>query len=240
MEPVIILLAMLVGAEPPKESRFDSTEKSHRLKVTWGSNDHRQPADPTRNAVATLYRLDVAEERYLPIWTTKLVNDEAPKEAIVSEDGRFVVTFDEIGKQSISVGYGENVLVVYGANGTLIRKFRLEELLTGQEIAGLRTIEGCWLGPGTRSGIERTWRSSAHIDAGVLVLTIEPGESDKAGALQIRVDLKTGRIIGRDRIGQPIEIQMPRPKPRTAAQPSPKVQYRRPPEITSPPPKSVY
>ncbi|MCH8807072.1 MAG: hypothetical protein IH986_13410 [Planctomycetes bacterium] len=58
------------------------------------------------------------------VWTTKLVNEIAPVRAFVRNDGRFVVTLDEFRR-----GGARHALVVYGADGKLVREFGLADLL---------------------------------------------------------------------------------------------------------------
>src|SRR5882762_8180901 len=55
-----------------------------------------------------------------------LVNEVSPVEAVVSNDGKYFVTFDNWH----SVGYGDDVVVIYRSDGSVKRKFGLEELLT--------------------------------------------------------------------------------------------------------------
>lgn len=60
---------------------------------------------------------------YAPKWTAPLSNRVAPVSALVSDSGRYVVTFDNWDQ----VGYGDDVVAVYdGSNGTLLWKYRLE------------------------------------------------------------------------------------------------------------------
>jgi hypothetical protein len=62
------------------------------------------------------------------IWTGELVN--IPIRAIVSDDGRYVVTVDTWFRP----GY-EHCLVIYGEQGRVVADFNLEALLSGDEIA---------------------------------------------------------------------------------------------------------
>ena len=69
-------------------------------------------------------------ERKLPngewraVWGAPLMNRVAPVDALVSRDGRYVVTFDNWH----SLGHGENVIVIYGADGALVRSLQLTDL----------------------------------------------------------------------------------------------------------------
>ncbi|WP_345222801.1 hypothetical protein [Hymenobacter koreensis] len=58
------------------------------------------------------------------IWRQNLVNQVAPVEAMVSDDGKYVVTFNN----HHSVGYGQDVMVVYNHQGSLLRQYNLEQI----------------------------------------------------------------------------------------------------------------
>lgn len=58
------------------------------------------------------------------IWKKDLVNPVAPYEAMITNDGKYVITFDDW----YNVGYGENVMVVYGENGEILKKYGLNEI----------------------------------------------------------------------------------------------------------------
>ena len=58
------------------------------------------------------------------IWQRTLVHDTAPVHAFVRNDGRFVVTLDEYRRAG-----ARHALVIYGANGELLRHFLLQDLL---------------------------------------------------------------------------------------------------------------
>ena len=83
------------------------------------------------------------------LWAQPLSNAVAPVEALVSDTGRYVVTFDNWH----SLGYGPNVVVIYGAEGQLLRSFSLEDLLSEAELRLVfRTVSSRWW-PG-ESGLE--------------------------------------------------------------------------------------
>ena len=67
---------------------------------------------------------------FRPIWHQKLVNEVAPMNAFISNDGKFVITTDDYAH----LGYGENVVVIYGSEGKLVRRFRLTAFLSEAEI----------------------------------------------------------------------------------------------------------
>jgi hypothetical protein len=71
----------------------------------------------------------------------ELVNPYAPYEAMVTNDGKYVITFDDWGH----LGYGENVMVVYGENGYLLKKHNLDEITTFRVNELQRSVTSiCW------------------------------------------------------------------------------------------------
>jgi hypothetical protein len=58
------------------------------------------------------------------IWEQKLINRIAPVTAIVSDDGKYLITFDEW----FSLGYGVDVMVVYDERGMLLKRYALEDI----------------------------------------------------------------------------------------------------------------
>jgi hypothetical protein len=58
------------------------------------------------------------------IWEKELINPIAPYEAMITNDGKYVITFDDW----YELGQGENVMVVYGEKGDLLKKHQLNEI----------------------------------------------------------------------------------------------------------------
>ena len=71
---------------------------------------------------AILYKLN-GQQDTVEIWNKKLINKVSPVFALVSNDGKRVVTLDNWH----SMGYGNEVLVVYDEVGELVRKYQLED-----------------------------------------------------------------------------------------------------------------
>ena len=59
------------------------------------------------------------------VWKKPLANLIAPTDALISDDGQYVVTFDNW----YSTGHGENVIVIYRADGSLVRSMELTDLV---------------------------------------------------------------------------------------------------------------
>jgi hypothetical protein len=129
-------------------------------------------------------RLQVLENgRWRTVWQRPLVNDVSPVSALVSNDGAHVVTFDNWH----SIGLGNNVVVIYGADGNPVRSLRLDESVPVYIIDSFpRSVSSLyWQGEGTR------------IEGGRLHLAIlEPG-SDFPSTVRgffIDIDLATGAV----------------------------------------------
>jgi TonB family protein len=113
-----------------------------------------------------------------------LVNEVCPVSALVSDKGDYVVTFDNWH----SVGFGDDVVVIYRSNGTLIKKFGLEELLTDGDIETLpRSVSSMW------------WGGSHYIDEAnhrlVLKVVSDGKHTSDAKFHELKIDLATGRPL---------------------------------------------
>jgi hypothetical protein len=81
------------------------------------------------------------KRRWTRLWDRQLVNDVAPMSALVAGDGRFVVTFDNWA----SLGTGGDVVVIYGAQGELVRSLGLTDILPETYVEALpRTVSSIW------------------------------------------------------------------------------------------------
>lgn len=97
---------------------------SHFALVLSKSQQRKIPG----HCLATLYRLD--GKKRVRVWSGALVNEVAPLDAIVSDDGRYVVTLDNYAM----VGLGSDVVAAYGPNGKPLWKKSLTDLLPEDEI----------------------------------------------------------------------------------------------------------
>ncbi|MEE9456295.1 MAG: hypothetical protein V3W11_03990 [bacterium] len=145
---------------------------------------HVVPGDGSTPARGTLYHLFVGggEEE---VWSRDLENAVAPVTVLISGDGRYVVTSDDWG----GVGYGPNVVVIYGPEGVVVKKFALEDLLTEAEIAIV-----------PHSTSSRWWRGEHELDEtnDVVILKVIAGgmtEEGKARTRDLRVALATGEVL---------------------------------------------
>jgi TonB family protein len=118
------------------------------------------------------------ENGYLKKAEFPLVNEVSPVNALVSADGNYVVTFDNWH----SVGYGDDVVVIYKSDGTLVAKFGLADLFTQTDIQSfLHSVSSIW------------WGSGHYIDEtkGVLHLKAGPENAPRKST----IELATGRLV---------------------------------------------
>jgi hypothetical protein len=153
---------------------------------------HVVPGDGNAHAHGTLFRTvgdvmdeDVDVEEEATEWSVDLENPYSPHKVLVADSGDYVVTFDEWGR----VGYGPNVVVIYGPEGEVIKKYDLEDLLTKEEITMVPTTVS-----------SRWWGGDHYLDedAGELILIV--GRQSEPGALTvpsraIRIRLAGGEIL---------------------------------------------
>jgi TonB family protein len=134
----------------------------------------------------------------------QLVNEVAPVSVIVSNDGAYVVTFDNWH----SAGYGNDTVVIYRSDGTLVRKFGLEDLLTPGDVETLpHSVSSIW------------WGGEHFIDEakGLLVLKVVSNGSrrhdEQATFHELKIELATGRPL------EPIRDLFPQQRPRVFSGP---------------------
>ncbi len=117
----------------------------------------------------------------------RLVNEVAPVSALVANDGT-IVTFDNWH----SMGYGDDVVVIYRSDGTLIRKFGLADILEDEDIFQLR------------HSVSSIWWSGTHLlddDKRLLYLEIAAHKLET-----VPVSLDTGTVL------VPKRVMFPRPR----------------------------
>lgn len=144
----------------------------------------QDPASPSIQATARLQQR-AADGQWLTRWQRPLVNDVAPVTVLVANRGRWLVTLDNWH----GLGYGDDVLVVYDADGRRLHQFALADLLPAEYIAGL---------PHSVSSLH--WRGEARLRDGDALLEIElvvAGEEAfrEPEFLPLRVDLSQGRVM---------------------------------------------
>lgn len=126
-------------------------------------------AERTGTPVARSAPLGLLERRteggkWEPVWAAALANRVAPVTVLVADDGRHVVTLDNWH----GIGHGEDVIVIYGQDGKLIRSMALTDLVPADYVEAL---------PHSVSSV--SWRKDVAISSGNDRLTIEvliPGQ----------------------------------------------------------------
>lgn len=119
------------------------------------------------------------------VWVSRLLNHVAPVDVLVADNGRHVVTFDNWH----SVGHGENVIVIYGPEGELVRSMALTDLVPSEYKDAL---------PHSVSSLR--WKKDAELDVSTAELVIDvlvPGTdwaADEAETIEFRVALSDGAI----------------------------------------------
>lgn len=97
---------------------------------------------------ALFYSVDPNQQLNL-VAEFKLVNEVAPVTALVSDDGQYLATFDNWHSR----GYGNDTIVIYRTDGSLVRSMALEDVLTAKDIEML---------PRSVSSIQ--WSAEHYID----------------------------------------------------------------------------
>lgn len=204
----LFVLALLVGFAGiafadswamPKRQRYCSADGQYCLEVEPKPiesqlryfDDHVKNADnpgagsgKPRTASATL--LSRVGVEYTRVRSFPLLNEVAPVSALVSADGRYFVTFDNWH----SMGYGDDVVVLYRGDGTVIRKYSLVQLLSEKRVASLpHTVSSIW------------WSGTHRLDEkrGELVLQVAAEGSqafdENRKYSELRLSLSSGEIV---------------------------------------------
>jgi hypothetical protein len=172
MKPCVLWAAVvIVIAHPLRADEWQAP--TPKIFASEGGRHAFKVLDPHINGrcEGVLFRLD-ADGKEQIAWRTKLVN--TPYRVRVDDAGKFVVTIDTYG----NLGY-EHSLVIYDIEGKVIRDFKLEELLTADEIkTKVKQTES-----------SRWWAKNAdlRVERGQLSVRLAWGKD-------IRVELATGKI----------------------------------------------
>jgi hypothetical protein len=153
---VIIILSLIYNNvfayQPvsPNEKMYESKNCKYRLTVkpgdeqnfynSIGESQNTEQVDNSRDKCIGILEQKV-KSNYVQIWVKELDNDVSPASALVSNSGKYVVTFDNwhLG------GQGDNVVVIYNEQGEIIKKFSLEDFISPtEEIRLSRTYPG-WI-----------------------------------------------------------------------------------------------
>ena len=119
------------------------------------------------------------------VWEGPLTNDVAPVTVLVADGARYLVTLDNWH----SMGWGDDVVAIYGPEGALIRRYALSDLLPAEYVEAL---------PMSVSSIH--WRGGARIvdrheelRIDVVVPSLDDG-IDAERHLELGISLADGRV----------------------------------------------
>ncbi len=161
---------------PPEPQTYCSSNKDYCFEII--------PGDSMHQCQGILYAMD-EEGGYHQVWSSHLANAISPVSAVVSDNGDYVATFDNWYR----IGWGDDVVVIYGANGILIKKHGLEDILSADEIEKIpRTVASRWWGRGHMIDKEKKT---------LILKVVSNGEmpySESAQFKEIRIDLRTGEL----------------------------------------------
>jgi hypothetical protein len=144
----------------------------------------QREGDSKNSPIARVEQLDAAG-RWQLLWQKPLVNDVGPTEALLADNASYLVTFDNWH----SVGFGEDVVVIYDRHGNLVRKLGLNQILPPSYVAHLpRSVSSRWWRKGIRL-VER--------DTQVEIQVVEPGSAGESNAkfVPVRLDLANGSVL---------------------------------------------
>lgn len=133
---------------------YESSGRSyHTLPPKDASSDTRN--NRSKHCIGTLEILGEEEPREL--WRRKLINRVTPLDAIVTDNGKYTVTFDNW------FGVGEDPIVIYDSRGKLIKRHSLKSLDLVRFTEGRQIDENTWTSEGliTRSISSVYWRRDA-------------------------------------------------------------------------------
>jgi hypothetical protein len=177
-----------------------TTSANGRFRVTVVP---RSKSDPS--PIARVER-QVGADQWQMVWQKPLVNDIAPTEVLLADDGSYLVTFDNWH----SIGYGDDVVVIYDRHGNLVRKLSLEQILPKDYALHLpRTVSSRHWGRG-----HRLVDADTHVELQV----VEPGWDEdpdpKRNPLRIRladgVVLKPGGKAWSSAVAKATELERKR------------------------------
>jgi hypothetical protein len=172
--------------------------------------DGKEPAGQRRGGEPRA--LGILERRsgqtWTKVWEVPLVNEVAPVRALVANGGGHIVTFDNWH----SVGFGDNVVVIYRGDGSLVRAMKLTDILPEDYVRALPTsVSSMWWG-----GEHELSRDGRKVVLKVVVPSGRGSIGSPRGYVDVRIDLATGAVEQR---WQPLRLSplVRRPRKRLGA-----------------------
>jgi hypothetical protein len=167
----LLAVAATVHADtwpPPKVEVVQSPAGTARVTIT-PNMDYGPRATHKGWARARVERR-AGDGTWRKVWQGSLVNRTAPVDALVSDDGATLVTFDN----HHAMGIGVDVVVIYDATGHVVRSLTLDQVLPAAYVDALpRSVSSLW------------WRgpASAIVDGGrtLRIDVVFPGDDGRTG-----------------------------------------------------------
>lgn len=177
----------------PVEKKYCSENKKFCLKVQPKKLESQlayfeDKVDGKENAGAdkqakTNYCKGIFYSRGKKLWKIQLDNEVSPVSVIVSNDGDYVITFDNWH----GTGYGDNVVAIYnGENGTLIKKLSLSDFLTESDIYSL---------PHSTSSIQWSGEHQINYEKNQLVLKVVKPSKTNSEYFNVHINLNSGAVL---------------------------------------------
>ena len=94
------------------------------------------PDDGEMPCKGTLYETGY-KAGLLTLWSAGLVNPVSPMNVLIPDNGKYVVTIDDIDNP----GHSGQLLVIYGAGGKVVRKFELDDFVNIKEQENLYELK---------------------------------------------------------------------------------------------------
>lgn len=178
---------------PPETKVYVAADGSARLTVVpnlcdeavSGLEEADQCAATTNHKVAYgLLERRTDSQGWLMLWQGRLTNEVAPAEVLVAPGGAYFVTLDNW----YTAGTGNNVVVIYRTDGTIVRRMGLRDFLSRKHVDAMPKSVSSYL-----------WNLSNLIsgDDSELVLEVAvPGVNDEPSGptVTVRIDLQTGSV----------------------------------------------
>jgi len=143
------------------------------------------------SCVGTLYKYVGSDT--IQIWTKKLINEDCPLSAIISNDGNYVVTFDDWYGSSI------NAVVIYNNKGLLLKQFGLYDIVPREIIFFESNTQIFWGGKHSFS------KYNSHLI--LQISAIKSINKEKEKFLPLRIKLSSVSIIESKRLKRLINMQ---------------------------------
>jgi hypothetical protein len=165
MRHFLLLLYVAITAVTAEADTWAAPELTIVTSPDGGALLRITPGGPS--ATAIVMRFDDATRDYRKVAEFSLRNPQAPHQAVITNGGRFVVTFDDWGE----IGRTENVVVVYRGNGQIVKAWSLSDIFSKEELKAFRSsVSSTW------------WRSEIELqerDGLSPMIAIKPGEGTK-------------------------------------------------------------